>query len=76
MGVPSGRTGAPAQRIPLSPGPAAGMAASLWMGDVSERGGSGPRRRNPSVSSVGGCEGEASSNSQKVKVNGKQSSFG
>lgn len=36
-------------RGPLTPGSAAGMAASLWMGDVSEHGRLGRTRRNLGV---------------------------
>lgn len=63
-------------RSPPHPGPAAGMAASLWMGDVSEGGLPGPARRNLSVMREEECEREESSDPQRVEVTGKGSSSG
>lgn len=74
MAVPAQRTGA--ARSPQSPGPAAGMAASLWMGDVSEGGRLGPARRNLSITREEESEWEESSDPKRVEVNGKGSSFG
>ena len=50
---------------PQSPCGAAGMAASLWMGDVSEGGFPGLWRRNVSVARKKGAEWGGLSNLQK-----------
>lgn len=61
MAVGARRTTAGAGlRGPLTPGPAAGMAASLWMGDVSEGGRLGRTRRNLGATREEGSEGEES----------------
>lgn len=61
MAVGARRTTAGAGlRGPLTPGPAAGMAASLWMGDVSEGGRLGRTRRHLGVTREEGSEGEES----------------
>lgn len=52
------------------------MAASLWMGDVSEGGCPGPRRTNLSVTGEDESEGAGSSNPKRVEVNGERSSLG
>lgn len=74
-GSPDSADSRAGSRSPPSPGPAAGMAASLWMGDVSEGGLLGPARRNLSVTREEESEGEAS-DPQRVEVTGKGSSFG
>lgn len=68
VAIPAPRTGAGAGlRGPPSPGRAVAMAASLWMGDVSEGGRPGPRRRNLSVARGGILDPE------RVEVNGEGS---
>lgn len=61
---------------PRNSGPAADMAASLWMGDVSEGGCAGPRRMTLSVTGEEESEAEGSWNPKRVEVNGEGSSLG